>query len=667
MKNTNPNSMIGFLESGSTEPPSNQHRWLIGIGSVLVAAIYVWTKLDQGWIAHDEGQLGQCAQRTFAGELPHRDFDEMYTGALSFLNALSFQIWGANSLSIRWMLFAWFVPFLASMYWLFSELTKPVTAGLLTLLAAAWSIPMYPAPMPSWYNLFFAGWVLCALMCFLKKGQRRYLLLAGLMIGGSILFKITGVFILAGTLLFLYFFRQTSRGEGDDESTSRLFSVLATIALLVAGSLSFVFVTSQDPIMQALHFVIPFLGLVAIVIFREWTLARGKLKDRVLDLVRDFTPLMIGIAIPMGCLVIYYWNENALGDLAYGILILPGKRIDLAALPFPSLDNLIFSVPIGALIFAGLWSIKGKSKAQPSKTSKSRAMLIGSIAMIAFLLMIGSDFGRIVGLMSFRNLGPILVLGNLALIFGFREKLTRQRQHLLYLVTVIPFFVSLIQFPYASPIYFFYAAPLLILTALIAVELQGRVPRKLLMVVVVFLILFSSIQFHAPVTGLPFVSNHHRVRLESERCQFIVDSKEAAAVNAMCELVAQHSSANDTVFTTPDLPEVNYLCNRRPFNGVMYEFFRKDLYADLEKLKDELASRDVRLVVINERPPFSPQVTEDFRTIALADYEPIHCVDFEIDDGSKTPRYTIYRRQISVSRSEGKSNIFKRIKHQDVQ
>ena len=288
--------------------------------------------------------------------------------------------------------------------------------------------------------------------------------------------------------------------------------------------------------------------------------------------------------------------------------------------------------------------------------------------MIAVLLMTGSDFGRIIGLMSFRNLGPILILGNLLLIFGFREKLTREKQHLLYLVTVIPFFVSLIQFPYASPIYFFYAAPLLIPTALIAVEVQTRVPRKMLMVVVASLILFSTIGFHSPITFLPFASSQRSTsRLESERCQFMVDSKEAVAVNAMCELVVKHSSSNDTVFTTPDLPEVNYLCNRRPFNGVMYEFFRSDLYADLDKLRAELASRDVRLVVINERPPFSPPVTDAFRMIALADYEPIQRVDFEIPDGSKTPRYTIYQRRRSDLITKAKSKTIKKIKHQFIQ
>ena len=658
--------MPGIFETGSSET-SSRHRWLIGIGSVLFAAVYVWTKLDHGWMPHDEGQLGQAAERTFAGEIPHRDFDDMYTGALSFLNALSFQIWGINSDSMRWMLFAWFVPFLASMYWLFSELTKPVTAGLLTLLAAAWSIPMYSAPMPSWYNLFFAGWALCALMCFLKKGQRRYLFIAGLMIGGSILFKISGIFLLAGTLLFLYFFRQTSREDGDEELTSRLFSVLATIALLMAGSLSFVFVTSHDPIMQMLHFAIPFLSLVAIVIFREWTTARGKLKDRVFDLAQDFAPLLFGIAIPIGYFVFYYWNQNALGDLAYGALVLPRKRFDLAACSFPDLSSLIFSIPIGGLVFIGLWSNKGKSEVQP--LGSRRVVLIGvAIAVIAILLTVFSPFiGFFTALLSVRNLGPFMILGNLFLIFRFREKLPLARQHQLYLVTAIPFFVSLIQFPYASSIYFFYSAPLLIATALMAVEVQVRVPRKLLAVVVVFLILITAIRFHAPIDCLSLGSINERARLESERCQFVVDSKEAAAVNAMCELVVEHTCANDTVFTIPDLPEVSYICNRPPFNGVMYEFFRSELYADLHGLKDELASRDIRLVVINELPPFSPPITETFRTIVLADYEPIERVDFETDDGSIVPRYTIYQRQNPDSRTEAKSNIVKQVKFQDTQ
>ena len=122
---------------------------VVGLIATAISLAIAWNNLDQGWFPHDEGQLGQAAERVLHGELPHRDFDDMYTGGLSFLNAASFHIWGVNSQSMCWMLFAWFVPFVLSIYWLMSRFTRPWAAGLLTTLAAAWSIPMYSAAMPS--------------------------------------------------------------------------------------------------------------------------------------------------------------------------------------------------------------------------------------------------------------------------------------------------------------------------------------------------------------------------------------------------------------------------------------------------------------------------------------------------------------------------------------
>src|ERR1044072_8503201 len=55
---------------------------------VLVAgAVFVASQLNHGWIPWDDGTLAQSAQRVLDGELPQRDFAELYMGRLSFLNA----------------------------------------------------------------------------------------------------------------------------------------------------------------------------------------------------------------------------------------------------------------------------------------------------------------------------------------------------------------------------------------------------------------------------------------------------------------------------------------------------------------------------------------------------------------------------------------------------
>ena len=58
---------------------------------VVLSALYLAWQLDRGWVAHDEGTLAQSAERLLQGELPHRDFDELYTGGLTWLNAAAFR------------------------------------------------------------------------------------------------------------------------------------------------------------------------------------------------------------------------------------------------------------------------------------------------------------------------------------------------------------------------------------------------------------------------------------------------------------------------------------------------------------------------------------------------------------------------------------------------
>src|SRR6266481_218342 len=122
--------------------------WAISVG-------YMATHLKRGWVPHDEGTLGLSAERVLNGELPHRDFDD-YTGGLTFVHALAFRELGVNSASMRFVLFAAFVAWVPTVYYVASRFGPPFVAAGVTLLAIAWSVPNYPGPMPSWYNLFFA-------------------------------------------------------------------------------------------------------------------------------------------------------------------------------------------------------------------------------------------------------------------------------------------------------------------------------------------------------------------------------------------------------------------------------------------------------------------------------------------------------------------------------
>jgi hypothetical protein len=65
-------------------------RWnvLIFLLIWLVSGVYLGLNLRRGWVPHDEGILAQAAERVLHGEMPHRDFNDRYTGGMTYVNAV---------------------------------------------------------------------------------------------------------------------------------------------------------------------------------------------------------------------------------------------------------------------------------------------------------------------------------------------------------------------------------------------------------------------------------------------------------------------------------------------------------------------------------------------------------------------------------------------------
>ena len=185
----------------------------------LLSALYAAKDLKRGWIPSDEGTFGQSAERVLQGELPHKDFDEGYTGGLTYLHALAFRVRGTNLASLRYVLYLFFLAWVPAIYLAALRFVSSPVASAVTFLAVAWSIPNYSAPMPSWYNLFFATFGLVSILRYIETGNRRWLFIAGLCGGLSFLFKQTGLYFIAGVLLFLVFREQVAPGNRSSRNT----------------------------------------------------------------------------------------------------------------------------------------------------------------------------------------------------------------------------------------------------------------------------------------------------------------------------------------------------------------------------------------------------------------------------------------------------------------
>ena len=122
--------------------PHSNLRWcaiLLIVWSI--AAIYAGSHLMRGWVPHDEGAFSESAERVLHGQLPHRDYTEIYTGGLAYLHALAFRYLGENFATLRIVLFMFFLAWIPVFYWIASRLVSDWVAGGITVMAMAWSLP----------------------------------------------------------------------------------------------------------------------------------------------------------------------------------------------------------------------------------------------------------------------------------------------------------------------------------------------------------------------------------------------------------------------------------------------------------------------------------------------------------------------------------------------
>jgi hypothetical protein len=70
----------------------------------LISAVIVVSHRRDAFFDADEGVLGETAERVMHGQLPHRDFVDLYTGALGAIYAVGFRVLGVSAETMRTVL-----------------------------------------------------------------------------------------------------------------------------------------------------------------------------------------------------------------------------------------------------------------------------------------------------------------------------------------------------------------------------------------------------------------------------------------------------------------------------------------------------------------------------------------------------------------------------------
>ncbi len=582
--------------------------WLVLIVVWVVSGVYTASLLKRGWVPHDEGTIGQSAERVLEGQLPHRDFDEVYTGGLTYLNAFAFRLFGDNFLSPRIVLFLFFLTWVPAVYRIASRFASDFGAGAVTLLAVAWGLPNYTAALPSWYNLFFATFGIVALLRYLDAGSRQWILLAGLCCGVSFLFKISGIYFAAGVLLFLVFRQQEQcledpRGQ---RPSPTLYSAFVAFGLVLFIAALFLVVRHDLSTVAVAEFVVPGLSLAVLCLAREMGGIPGSFSRRFPMLFKEVWPFALGAGVPVLLFLIIYVRAGATSDFIYGVFILPGRR-----LAFASQKPIGFGLNkiLGVIAFTGLLITAYFGRIR----SKVAYIVIGT-ALLAVLVVSKTEskiytfaWAPLLLLISFSAIVGAFVIGN-----SQPDSLRRQQVMLLLSITAT---CTLIQLPFSVPIYFCYVAPLLALSLAALFSIPQRPSRWTLGLLLTFYVAFAVLRFTPGFLysmGFFYQPDPETEVLRLPRAGGLrIDVPAAHGYERLIREIQEHAGASPYIYAAPDCPEVYFLSGKHNPTRTMFDFFDDDPQSHAARVLATIESHDVQLVAIMRKTQFSPPMSSD--------------------------------------------------------
>lgn len=577
---------------------------LLALGVVwLLSALYVGDAITRGFAPGDEGLLAQSAERVLRGELPHRDFDELYTGGLSLLNAEAFRMFGVNLASMRYMVYFFFVAWVPCVFFVASRFVPPWIAGIFTVVSVAWSLPNYSTGMPSWYNLFFATFGVAALFRYIERHQPTWLFVAGACGGISFLFKLSGLYYVAGAVLFLL------TAEGDSTPSQRRaysWSRLALVAFCVLAYEALVFSLLRKVFYPGsfLYFFLPVVAIGVAVIWQQWRGQRADVESTV-NLVKKLAVFGAGVAIPICLFLIPYLRTRAVSDFVRGVFVLPGRRLHYTVRT-ESLPRFLLGT---ATDIAALIAVFGSTKT----IRKASSSLFIAIAAVIIVVARTNNWLYDAAWVAIWNALPAVILLGVALLLIKGNAVHSEQKQKIFLLVAVTAACNVIQFPYSAPIYFCYVAPLFFLCFLAARSLLEQ-PSKMF---VVGLCCASLLYAFFDMTPR-FLAYHGEPRFAPEGKPDFVLSRagglrlygdDARIRSEMVKAVVEHARGT-YIYATPDCAEVYFLSGFRNPTRTLVDFLDERV-GRTQRILADIHAHSVNLVVINHAPIFSDPPPED--------------------------------------------------------
>ncbi len=579
--------------------------WLLLILLVLVAAMYSGIYLKRGWIPHDDGVFGLTAERVMRGELPHRDFTEIYTGGLCFVDAAAFRLFGRNVVSLRYPPYLCFLLWIPAVFAIARRFVSEWVAAAVVLLAIATSFPNYPVAVPSWYNLFFATFGTLAVMRYTETSQRLWLFAAGLCGGISFLFKVSSLYFVAAVLLFLVFHEQDRNQTPDSPRKTSPFSIFVAVGCLMFLVALIKLVSPLPEPRVYLHFVVPGALLVGLLLQREFSVAHVADPQRFRSLLLPATFFLLGVFIPIVIYLAPYLTSASLHAFFEGVFILPTKRfVYVARLP-GHVTNLLSSGALAALL---CFAIFGK-KPVPRFARMAAAIVLGTAVVLAGVY-------RSVYQVLWNSTDLIIPVSEAVVVWALTRRTIRESippllsQHIFLLASVLGI-CTIIQFPFGAPVYLLYILPLVPLLWVALASVRPNWSREILGVAaaayIAFFVLWVTPSYII-VMGISAAPDQQTHRMTLPRAEGLrVRLADQVVYDAAVKLLAEHSQG-EYIYAGPDCPEFYFLAGKRVPGSTLFDFFDDPKQLD-QNILSALQQHGVTAIALNASPDFSPRMT----------------------------------------------------------
>jgi hypothetical protein len=599
-----------------TQPLGHSFRgkfWLMLLIAWTLSVGYMTTHLKRGWIPHDEGTFAQSAERALNGELPHRDFDELYTGGLTFANALAFRVFGVNLASMRIVLFIFFVAWVPALFYIASRFVSPYSSAGLTLLAVAWSVPNYSAAVPSWYSLFLAVFGTAALLRFMETKTLRWVFIAGLCAGLSIVVKIIGLYFVAAGILF-FVFREQSIALGQTRaarSPARLYPAVVLIGLVVFAFLLGGMILRGPGSNGLINFLLPACALMAVLASREFSDVPMGDKERFAALFRMLLPFAAGISVPVLIFLIPFLRSGAVPALIQGIFILPTKRFSIALVPSPGLAQMMRPALIALLLSLAYYA--------SNRVRILCGMILGLYLAYLLLYSAHDNVAYSAGWFSAAAAVPLIVLAA-AVYLGIPRLASRldseKQQQLMLLVSVLAM-TSIVQFPFSAPIYFCFAAPIGVLAAGALLSRIPRPPRLALGFLLAFYLLFVVYRVTPAFVydmGYKAAPDVQTAPLKLARGGNLRGNPvQTDEYQKLIPFIQAHASG-EYIYAGPDCPEIYFLTGLKNPTRTLGDSFDEPV-GRTERILQAIETHHITVLTFNEKAAFAGTINRELEQV----------------------------------------------------